>query len=57
MKLKKKTVWEKKDGSGERVRISRLRKTEVCFHPEQGGGPEQRLDRKAFLEQYTLTPS
>ena len=50
MKIRKKSVW--KDKKGVEVRVSRLRKDEICFHSKDGGGAEQRLARGAFLAQY-----
>lgn len=50
MKIKKKSVW--RDKQGNEIRISRLRKDEICFYPKDGGGAEQKLKRDAFLARY-----
>lgn len=51
MKVKKKSVWKHRE-TGDVVRVSRLRKTLVCFYPKDGGGKEFRLEREDFLAQY-----
>lgn len=51
MKIKKKSMWRHKQ-TGAEIRVSRLRKNEICFYPKSGGGAEQKLDRDAFLARY-----
>lgn len=50
MKIRKNSFWE--DALGNTVKVSRLRKKEVCFYPAEGGGKEYKLTRKQFLEKY-----
>lgn len=53
-KIKKGSVWAKKGETAPAVRVSRLRKTEICFYPYTGGGAEQKLPRDQFLHFYEL---
>jgi len=50
VKIKKRSIW--KDKQDNKVRVSRLRKKDVCFYPIEGGGKELVLDRKVFLDMY-----
>jgi len=51
MKIKKKSEWRDRQ-TGEAIRVSRLRKNEICYYPISGGGAEQKLKRDAFLARY-----
>jgi len=51
LKIKKKSMWKHRETSAV-VRVSRLRKTEVCFYPKDGGGKESKLEREDFLAEY-----
>lgn len=53
-KIKKKSVWSKKGETTPSVRVSRIRKEEICFYPYFGGGAEQKLNRDQFLHFYEL---